>query len=43
MNWNILVVAIVMILATITWFIDGRKNYQGPSELEERLAVSHSA
>lgn len=43
MNWVVLVVAIVFIMCGVTWLVDGRKNYQGPSDLEERLAVSRSS
>lgn len=43
MNWVILVVAVVFVLWGATWLIDGRKRYQGPSDLEERLAVSRSS
>jgi len=34
--------AIVFILCIITWLVDGRKRFQGPSELEERLTLSLS-
>lgn len=30
MNYCVVVMAIVFIIATFQWFIDGRKNYQGP-------------
>jgi amino acid transporter len=43
MNWVVLVVGIVFIMCGATWLIDARKNYHGPSELEERLAVARSA
>ncbi|WOO79425.1 Choline transport protein [Vanrija pseudolonga] len=40
MNWVVLVVGIVFIMCGVTWLVDGRKRFQGPSELEERLAES---
>ncbi|GMK54872.1 hypothetical protein CspeluHIS016_0114580 [Cutaneotrichosporon spelunceum] len=43
MNWVVLVVGIVWILCAVTWFVDARKMFEGPSELEERLAISHSS
>lgn len=43
MNYVVVVMAIVYVLCAITWFVDGRKNFLGPSELEERLAISHSS
>lgn len=43
MNWVVLVVGIVWIMCAATWFIDARKMFEGPSELEERLAISHSS
>jgi hypothetical protein len=39
MNWVIVVFGIVMLMCGLTWVIDGRKNFTGPSELEGRLAV----
>lgn len=43
MNWVVLVVGIVWIMCAATWFIDARHMFEGPSELEERLAISHSS
>ncbi|BEI80392.1 hypothetical protein CcaverHIS002_0109210 [Cutaneotrichosporon cavernicola] len=43
MNWVVLVIGIVWIMCAATWFIDARKMFEGPSELEERLAISHSS
>lgn len=40
MNYVSVVVALVAVLCLITWFIDGRKNFHGPRELEERLALA---
>lgn len=42
MNYVSVVVAIVFIMCAATWFTDGRKNYHGPSELRERLALARS-
>jgi choline transport protein len=30
MNYCIVAFAIVLIISTIQWFVDGRKNYKGP-------------
>ena len=30
MNYCIVVFAIIIIISTIQWFVDGRKNYKGP-------------
>ncbi|KAL1412429.1 hypothetical protein Q8F55_000174 [Vanrija albida] len=38
MNYAVVVLATVAILSTIVWFVDGRKRYYGPTELETRLA-----
>lgn len=40
MNYVSVVIAIVFLLCLITWLIDGRKNFHGPTELEERLALA---
>ncbi len=40
MNYCIAAFAIVLIISTIQWFVDGRKNYTGPRmELEETLVA----
>lgn len=43
MNWAILVLAIVMSLCGLTWVFDGRKNFHGPLDLEERLHEGKNA
>jgi len=40
MNYVSVVVAVVLVLCLGTWLIDGRKNFHGPAELEERLAIA---
>lgn len=40
MNYCIVAFAIVLIISTITWFVDGRKNYHGPKT--EEIAVSET-
>ena len=37
MNYCIVAFAIVLIISTIQWFIDGRKNYKGPRIDEDAL------
>lgn len=43
MNWVVLVGGIVWVMCGLTWVVDGRKRFFGPSELEERLAVGKAA
>ncbi|KAI4241321.1 MAG: hypothetical protein L6R40_004627 [Gallowayella cf. fulva] len=39
MNYCIVAFAIVLIISTVQWFIDGRKNFKGPSMDQEILRV----
>lgn len=43
MNYAIVVFFIVLIMCAATWLIDGRKNFQGPNQLEQRLAIGKNA
>lgn len=43
MNYAIVVFGIVCIMASVTWAIDGRKNFKGPRDLEERLQAGKNA
>lgn len=40
MNYVSVVIAIVGLLCLGTWIVDGRKHFDGPRELEERLALA---
>lgn len=40
MNYVSVVLAIVFLMCLLTWFVDGRKNFKGPTDLEERLALA---
>lgn len=40
MNYVVVVLAFVWIMWACTWFIDGRKHFAGPSDMEERLEVA---
>ena len=45
MNYCIVAFGIVLIISTITWFVDGRKNYKGPqveTVPQETLTASSS-
>jgi uncharacterized membrane protein YozB (DUF420 family) len=43
MNWVVVVVALVWLVAGITWAIDGRRRFHGPTALEERLEIARAA
>lgn len=43
MNYAIVVFTIVMIMCGVTWVVDGRKHFQGPSDLDARLAMGKTA
>lgn len=43
MNYSIVVFVVVMIMCLVTWFVDGKKHFLGPTELETRLAMGKSA
>lgn len=43
MNWVIVVCAVVWLLCGVTWLVDGRKRFSGPSALAERLAAGRAA
>ena len=40
MNYCIVAFAIILVISTIQWFVDGRKNYKGP-RIEE-AALKHA-
>jgi hypothetical protein len=40
MNYVSVVVAIVFVMCLGTWLIDGRKTFNGPAMLEERLSLA---
>ncbi|BEI86013.1 hypothetical protein CcaverHIS002_0603000 [Cutaneotrichosporon cavernicola] len=43
MNYAVVVFAIVLVMCAVAWFIDGRDNFQGPTEVEERLVAAKAA
>lgn len=43
MNYCIAAFAIVLIISTIQWFVDGRKNYTGPRMQLEHVLVAPGA
>lgn len=43
MNWVVVVVALVWLLCGITWVVDGRNTFRGPTALHERLAIAKAA
>lgn len=43
MNWVIVVVFIVFFMSAVNWLVDGRKNYQGPENVEHLLASANQA
>lgn len=43
MNYASVVFAIVCLFAGVTWAIDGRRNFKGPRDLEERLQAGKNA
>lgn len=43
MNWVVVVCAVVWVLCGVTWLVDGRKRFSGPSALAERLAMGRAA
>jgi len=40
MNYVVVVWGVLVFMATVTWFVDGRKNFHGPTAVEARLEVS---
>lgn len=43
MNYAIVVFTVVMIACAVTWLFDGKKHFEGPSDLEARLATGKTA
>lgn len=43
MNWVVVVVALVWIACGVTWAVDGRNRFRGPTALDERLAIAMAA
>lgn len=43
MNWVVVVVALVWLSAGVTWVVDGRRRFHGPTALEERLEIARAA
>ncbi|RSH84156.1 uncharacterized protein EHS24_005660 [Apiotrichum porosum] len=43
MNYAIVAFAVVLIMCGVTWLVDGRKNFTGPRDLEERLQMGKNA
>lgn len=43
MNYVVAVLGVAIILCLVTWFVDGRKNYHGPRDIDARLAIAASA
>ncbi|TXT08722.1 hypothetical protein VHUM_02850 [Vanrija humicola] len=43
MNYAIVVFGVVLLMSGVTWLVDGRKNFHGPGDLEDRLAAAKEA
>jgi len=43
MNYAVVVLAIVAIMAGAVWLTDGRKNFYGPRDIEERLQTNKNS
>jgi amino acid transporter len=43
MNWVVVVAGVVWLACGITWALDGRRRFEGPSELTARLAAAKAA
>ncbi|KAL1409283.1 hypothetical protein Q8F55_006116 [Vanrija albida] len=43
MNYVVVVLGVAIVLCLGTWFIDGRKNYHGPRDIDARLAIAATA
>ncbi|BEI82865.1 hypothetical protein CcaverHIS002_0307330 [Cutaneotrichosporon cavernicola] len=43
MNWVVVVAGVVWLACGITWAVDGRRRFHGPSELADRLAAAKAA
>jgi hypothetical protein len=43
MNWVVVVLAIVVLLAAINWFVDARRNYRGPENVDHLMARAAQA
>ena len=43
MNWVVVVLAVVVLLAVVNWFVDGRKNYRGPENVDHLMARAAQA
>jgi len=38
MNYTVVVFSVVMIVSSITWMVDGRKNFKGPKDMNQLMA-----
>jgi hypothetical protein len=43
MNYVVVVVGVVALLAAITWIVHGLRHFEGPTRLNERLAIALAA
>lgn len=43
MNYAVVVFAVVLLMTATVWLVDGRKNFEGPSDIEERIMVGKNA
>ncbi|KAL1410686.1 hypothetical protein Q8F55_004705 [Vanrija albida] len=43
MNYAVVVFIIVLVMCAVAWVVDGRENFNGPLDVEERLAAAKAA
>lgn len=43
MNYAVVVFVIVLVMCGVAWVVDGKENFAGPTEVEERLAAAKHA
>lgn len=43
MNYAVVVFLIVLVMCAVAWVVDGKENFSGPTEVEERLVEAKSA
>jgi peptidoglycan/LPS O-acetylase OafA/YrhL len=43
MNYAVVVFAIVLVMCAVAWVADGKEHFQGPTDVEERLAAAKAA
>jgi hypothetical protein len=43
MNYAVVAFVIVVVMCAVAWYVDGKENYKGPLDVEERLAAAQAA